>query len=62
LKWVEHDKPFEEPDRREVYRLKDNFLKSWYRFVFKFRSAMQIAQPEGAWAELVEPDLPNYMG
>ncbi|MBI4493216.1 MAG: ATP-binding protein [Chloroflexi bacterium] len=62
LGWVVHEKPFEEPDRRGIYRLEDNFLKSWYRFVFKLRSALQLAEPEAAWAELVEPDLGDYMG
>lgn len=62
LGWIAHEKPFEEPDRRGIYRLEDNFLKCWYRFVFRFRSALQIAQPDEAWAELIEPDLDQYMG
>ncbi|MBI2864380.1 MAG: ATP-binding protein [Chloroflexi bacterium] len=62
LRWVEHEKPFEEPDRRGVYRLRDNLLKSWYRFVFKNRSALQMAPPEAAWAELLAPGLDDYMG
>lgn len=62
LEWVSHEKPFEEPDRRGIYRLDDNFLKFWYRFVFRLRSALQMAPPIDAWTELVEPHLNDYMG
>ncbi len=59
---VVHEKPFEEPDRRGLYRLADNMLQSWYRYVFRWRSAIQMADPREAWNQLVQPDLPVYMG
>ena len=62
LGWIAHEKPFEEPSRRGIYRLEDNFLKAWYRFVFKVRSALEVAPPEAAYAELVEPALDDYIG
>ena len=62
LAWVIHEKPFEEPDRRGIYQIEGNFLKAWYRFVFRLRSALEMAPPEVAWAELVEPHLDDYMG
>jgi len=62
LGWVAHEKPFEEPDRRGIYRLDDNFLKFWYRFVFRGRSALQSVPPGDAWTELVEPYLSDYLG
>jgi AAA+ ATPase superfamily predicted ATPase len=62
LGWVAHEKPFEEPGRRGIYRLDDNFLKFWYRFVFHLRSALQTFPPVDAWTELVEPHLSDYMG
>lgn len=62
LGWVAHEKPFEEPDRRGIYRLDDNFLTFWYRFVFRLRSALQSVPPGDAWTALVEPHLSDYMG
>ena len=62
LGWVTHEKPFGEPGRRGLYRLSDNMLQSWYRYVFRLRSAIQMAAPEEAWSQLVQPDLPDYMG
>ncbi|TAK29736.1 MAG: ATP-binding protein [Chloroflexota bacterium] len=62
LGWVIHEKPFGEPNRKGLYRLSDNTLKSWYRYVFGMRSAIQMAPPDEAWRQLVQPDLPNYMG
>ncbi|MBI3980198.1 MAG: ATP-binding protein [Chloroflexi bacterium] len=60
--WVRHETPFGEPNRRGTYRLADNMLKSWYRYVFRYRSALQMMPPERAWREIVAPDLPDYMG
>jgi Archaea bacterial proteins of unknown function len=37
-------------------------LKSWYRYAFRHRSALEMANPADAWRELVEPDLPDYLG
>lgn len=62
LGWVTQERPFEEEGRRALYRLADNMLKSWYRYVFQNRSALQSWRPEEAWKQLVEPDLPDYMG
>ena len=62
LGWVSHERPFGEPGRRGIYRLEDNLLKFWYRFVFRFRSALQMAEPQAAWTSLVEPQLDGYMG
>lgn len=60
--WIAQEFPFGEERRRGIYRLADNMLKAWYRYVFRFRSALEIADPADAWRELVEPDIPNYMG
>lgn len=60
--WVTHEKPFGEQGRKGIYRLSDNMLQSWYRYVFRFRSAIQMTEPHEAWRELVQPDLPVYMG
>jgi len=62
LGWVTHEKPFGELARKGLYRLSDNMLQSWYRYVFRLRSAIQMAEPREAWSQLVQPDLPAYMG
>lgn len=62
LGWVTQESPFGEQGRRSIYRLSDNMLKAWYRFVFRNRSALEMADPEDAWRELVQPDIPDYMG
>ncbi len=62
LGWIEQETPFGEDARRSIYRLSDNMLLAWYRWMFRFRSALQITPPKEAWKEFVEPDIPNYMG
>jgi AAA+ ATPase superfamily predicted ATPase len=62
LGWIEQEFPLGEDGRRGIYRLADNSLKAWYRYVFRHRSSLEIADPTEAWRNLVEPDLPDYMG
>jgi len=62
LGWLMQERPFAERGRRSIYRLADNMLKAWYRYVFRQRSVLQVLHPEEAWRRLVEPDLPDYMG
>lgn len=62
LGWITQEFPFREHGRRGIYRLADNMLKAWYRHVFRHRSALEMTDPAAAWCELVEPDLPDYMG
>ncbi len=62
LGWIEQETPFGEEARRSIYRLSDNMLSAWYRWVFRFRSALQITPPEQSWREFVEPDISDYMG
>lgn len=44
------------------YRIADNALRFWYRFVERHRSRLVRASPEEVWDELIEPYLNNYMG
>lgn len=62
LGWIEQETPFGEDARRSIYRLADNMLSAWYRWVFRYRSALQITPPDQAWRQFVEPDIPDYMG
>lgn len=61
--WVEHETPFEQPRRRGLYRITDNFLLFWYRLIFPNRSALQRLDPGTFWSRLIAPDLDEgYMG
>lgn len=62
LGWVVQEFPFGERGRRGSYRLADNMLNAWYRYVSRQRSALEMANPSDAWRELVEPDLPDDLG
>lgn len=62
LGWIVQEFPFGERGRRGVYRLDDNLLKAWYRYVFRHRSTLEIADPADSWRNLIAPDLPDYMG
>jgi uncharacterized protein len=44
------------------YRIADNALRFWYRFVERHRSRLVRTSPEEAWDELIEPYLNDYMG
>lgn len=61
--WVEHETPFQQPNRRGLYRVTDNFLLFWYRLIFPNRSALQRLQPNTFWTTFIAPDLDEgYMG
>lgn len=44
------------------YRIADNALRFWYRFVERNRSRLERASPEEVWEQLIEPYLNDYMG
>lgn len=44
------------------YRIADNALRFWYRFVERHRSRLVRASPEEVWEQLIEPYLNEYMG
>ena len=44
------------------YRIADNALRFWYRFVERHRSRLVRASPEEVWEQLIEPYLNDYMG
>ncbi|MBI2323796.1 MAG: ATP-binding protein [Chloroflexi bacterium] len=61
--WVEHETPFQQPKRRGLYRITDNFLLFWYRLIFPNRSALQRLRPNTFWSTFIAPDLDGgYMG
>ncbi len=61
--WVERETPFQQPNRRGLYRITDNFLLFWYRLIFPNRSALQRLKPSTFWSTFIAPDLDGgYMG
>lgn len=50
------------PNSRKVkYRIEDNFLRFWFRFIYKNRSAIEIGNLEYV-STLVKRDYPTYSG
>lgn len=44
------------------YRVADNAVRFWYRFVHPNRSRLEVDDPRDVWAHRVEPHLGEYMG
>lgn len=44
-----------------VYKLKDNFLSFWYRFVFSKLSELMLGRSSKVYEETIEPGLEAYM-
>ncbi len=62
---VEREVPVtEDPSRskRAVYRIADNFLNFWFRFIYRHRSDIARGLGEELLDRLVIPGLPDYMG
>ncbi|MCT4615632.1 MAG: AAA family ATPase [Marinifilaceae bacterium] len=60
---IEKVKPiFSKPNSRSVkYRIKDNFLNFWFRFVYKYRGAVEIGNIKYL-KNIVERDYNTYSG
>ncbi len=56
---VEREKPL--GGGRAVYRIKDNFFKFWFRYVFPNRGALELGE-KGEVLEAVKEDFNTYMG
>lgn len=51
-----------ERTRQTKYRIADNYLAFWFRFVLPNRSALEQGQARYVWEEKVLPHLDTYMG
>jgi AAA+ ATPase superfamily predicted ATPase len=60
---VKKNRPFlAKPTGKEVkYKIEDNFLNFWFRFIFKYRSAIEIGNL-GYVRDIVERDYETYSG
>lgn len=57
------ERNFEAPPNAPLrYRIADNALRFWHRFVHPHRSALETGQVAGIWTERIEPRLSTYMG
>jgi len=50
-----------EGSRSNRYRIEDNFLNFWFRFIYKYRSAVEIGNMEYLY-KVVERDYDTYSG
>lgn len=46
--------------RRGLYRIKDNFFRFWYAFVFSYSSALDAHDVQGVWSNAVWPVFNNF--
>jgi AAA+ ATPase superfamily predicted ATPase len=44
------------------YRIADNAVRFWHRFVLPNRSRLEVGEPFEVWLSLVQPHLDQYMG
>lgn len=44
------------------YRISDNAIRFWHRFVHPNRGRLQMGEPTKVWSGLVQPYLDDYMG
>jgi AAA+ ATPase superfamily predicted ATPase len=63
LEWIIREHPFgEDSERRSLYRINDPFLRFWYRFVDRLRSALEFQDYRELYRGAVQPYLNDYMG
>ena len=48
--------------RKGLYKLADNYLNFWYRFIQPSRSLIESGNADLVYREIIEPNLPDYMG
>jgi len=60
---IKRYRPFgaKEGSRNNKYKIEDNFLNFWFRFIYKYRSAVEIGN-FGYLREIVERDYETYSG
>ena len=51
-----------ETSKKGQYRIKDNFLAFWFRFVYPMRSFIESDHPEIAMTKLKTGFIPNHVG
>ena len=60
---IENEKPVNENEsKRNIYVLKDNLFKFWYRFVPNSLKWIEAGLSESAYEDFIKPNLSDYMG
>ena len=61
---VQREVPFGEKrqSKKGIYRLRDNLFRFWYRFFPKVAPYIEQELTEYAWINIVEPEIPAYLG
>ena len=60
---IKRNRPFgtKEGSRNNKFRIEDNFLNFWFRFIFKYRSAVEIGNFDYV-RDIIERDYETYSG
>ena len=48
--------------RKGLYKIADNYLNFWFRFIQPNRSLIESGNADLVYREMIEPNLPDYMG
>ncbi len=63
---VQREVPVTEPapqrSRRGIYRIKDPFLRFWFRFVYPYRTELETVGPELVLERFIRPRLHEFVG
>ena len=60
---ISRERNFDAPANAPIrYRISDNALRFWYRFVEPHRSVLETGGAAEVWAQFIEPRLGTYMG
>lgn len=63
---IEREVPVTEPaperSRRGIYRIKDPFLRFWFRFVYPYRTELETGGPELVLERFIRPRLNEFVG
>ena len=63
MDWIRREYPFDETsERRSIYRVADNFLLFWYRFVAPGRSELESRDAHEVFDRRIGPHMNEYMG
>ena len=51
-----------EKSKKGLYKIEDNYVKFWFRFVLPNRSLIEAGNVDLVYAEIIAPNLSHYMG
>ena len=51
-----------EKSRKGFYKIEDNYVKFWFRFVLPNRSLIESGNADLVYQQMIAPNLPHYMG